>query len=198
MTGQKAVFLDRDGTLNEEVNYLSRVDDLRLFPRTKAALKRFRDLDYLNIVITNQSGISRGFFTEEDLRKIHDELSNQLIEDGSCLIDEIFYSPYHPEGVIERYKINSPDRKPDIGLIRKAVEKRNIDLKESYFIGDSFTDMQCASNAGLRKILVATGYGVRDLKKCIEAELKPDFFAKDLYDAAEYIERMNLNNKNNN
>jgi D,D-heptose 1,7-bisphosphate phosphatase len=192
MTRNKAVFLDRDGTLNEEVDYLSHIEDLKIFKETKLALRKFKNFGFLNIVVTNQSGISRGFLTEKDLQEIHNEFSARLEDEGVCLIDEIYYSPYHVDGVIEKYKLDSPDRKPGIGLITKAVDKHNIDLKESFFIGDSFTDMQCAGNAGLRKILVATGYGSRDYQKCLDMNLKPDFFAKDILDASEYITRLEV------
>ena len=190
MTRNKAVFLDRDGTLNEEVDYLSRVEDLKIMSGAKAALRSLKNSGFLNIVITNQSGISRGYLSEDDLQKIHNELRSLLQDEGTYLIDEIYYSPFHKEGIIEKYKIDSPDRKPGTGLITKAVEKRNIDLKESFFVGDSLTDMQCADNAGLRKILVATGYGMRDYQKCLDLDLKPDFFAKDILDASEYITRL--------
>ena len=190
MTANRAIFLDRDGTLNVDTGYISRIEDLKIIDGTMTALRRFRDSGFLNIIITNQSGVSRGFFTEDELHKINDELSYRLSEDGVSLIDEIFYSPYHIDGVVERYKVDSHDRKPGTGLITKAASKRNIDLKESFFIGDSLTDMQCANNAGLKKILVATGNGMDACKKCIELNIEPDFFAKDILEASEYITRL--------
>lgn len=183
----KAIFLDRDGTIIEEVNYLKRPEDIRVFPETLHALRNFKESGFLNIIITNQSGIARGYFTEDDLQKIHAELRNHLRENGKELIDDIFYSPFHKEGIVSRYKQDSDDRKPKTGLIRKAVSKHDIDLMESYFIGDSFTDMLCGENAGLKKILVATGYGNDDLDKCKTAKLNIDYFAKDLKDASEFI-----------
>ncbi len=192
MMRNRAIFLDRDGTLNDDTGYISRIEDLKIIDGTKTALRRFRDSGFLNIIITNQSGVSRGFFTENDLQRINDELCSRLEESGVSLIDEIFYSPYHIDGIIDEYKIESPDRKPGTGLITKAVEKRNIDLKESYFIGDSLTDMQCANNAGLRMILVATGNGKDAYKECLELNLEPDFFAKDILEASEYITRLEV------
>ena len=190
MTANRAIFLDRDGTLNVDTGYISRIEDLKIIDGTMTALRRFRDSGFLNIIITNQSGVSRGFFTEDELLRINHELSYRLSEDGVSLIDEIFYSPYHIDGVVERYKVDSHDRKPGTGLITKAASKRNIDLKESFFIGDSLTDMQCANNAGLKKILVATGNGMDACKKCIELNIEPDFFAKDILEASEYITRL--------
>ncbi len=192
MTANRAIFLDRDGTLNVDTGYISKIEDLKIIDGTMTALRRFREFGFLNIIITNQSGVSRGFFTEQDLKRINDELSFRLGESGVSLIDDIFYSPYHIEGIVEEYRIDSHDRKPGIGLITKAAEKRNIDLKESFFIGDSLTDMQCANNAGLRKILVATGNGKEAFEKCIELNLKPDFYAKDILEASEYITRLEV------
>lgn len=188
MNFRKAVFIDRDGTINEEVNYLSSPDDLRVFPAAREALSKLRKCGFLNIIVTNQSGISRGYLTEDDLALIHRRLSEQLESEGKALIDGIYYSPFHPEGTIKRYKIESNDRKPGTGMIERAASEHNIDLKESFFIGDSLTDMQCAFNAGLRKILVMTGYGNRDLDKCTSMKLEPDFIAKDILDAADFIE----------
>ncbi|MBX7042474.1 MAG: HAD family hydrolase [Ignavibacteria bacterium] len=187
MIRNRAVFLDRDGTLNEEVSYLSRVEDLKIIPGAETALKELRKAGYLNIVITNQSGISRGFFTEEDLNEIHTELYARLQDGGRSLIDGIYYSPYHPEGKLERYRIDSPDRKPGTGMIIKAAERFDLDLKESFLIGDSLTDMQCAENAGLRKILVLTGYGRRTEEVCAGMGINPDYVAEDILDAAGYI-----------
>lgn len=188
----KAVFLDRDGTINEEVNYLSNSSDLKLYPNTIAALLTLRSLGFLNIIITNQSGIARGYFSEEDLNKIHTDLKILLTNEktGLTLIDDIYFSPYHPDGIIDKYKKQSEDRKPETGMIRKAVKKFNINSRESFFIGDSFPDMQCAENAGLSKILVKTGYGLRDYDKCIEEGIEIDYYAEDLFDASQHIKNL--------
>lgn len=187
----RAIFLDRDGTINEEVNYLKRPEDISLYPNTLKALRNFKDSGFLNIIITNQSGIARGYFTEEDLNNIHSELKKLLTDkEGTDLIDDIYYSPYHEDGIVEKYRQRSDDRKPNTGMIRKAETKHNIDLKESYFIGDSFTDMLCAENAGLKKILVETGYGKKDILKCRTEKIGIDYVAKDLYDASEFIKNI--------
>lgn len=185
----KAIFLDRDGTLNKEVNYLRRIEDIKILPGVKEALIKFRQSGFLNIIITNQSGIARGYLTENDLKNIHSEFRKLLRNESEDLIDEIYYSPYHTDGIIEKYSIQSKDRKPETGMILKARERFNIDLKESYFIGDSFTDMQCAENAGLKKILVKTGYGETDYEKCRESDIKIDYYADDLSDAAMFVEK---------
>lgn len=188
---RRAIFLDRDGTINEEVNYLKRPEDIRLYPNTLKALRNFKDSGFLNIIITNQSGIARGYFTEEDLNNIHSELKKLLTDkEGTELIDDIYYSPYHEDGIVEKYRQKSDDRKPNIGMIRKAKAGHGIDLKESYFIGDSFTDMLCAENAGLKEILVRTGYGMQDFLRCRTERIKLDYIASDLYDASEYIKNI--------
>jgi D-glycero-D-manno-heptose 1,7-bisphosphate phosphatase len=184
---QKAIFLDRDGTINREVNYLVDKEDLEIIPGVKKALILFKELGYLNIVITNQSAVARGYLTENELRDIHDEFKRLLIKDGKSLIDDFFYSPYHIEGKIEKYNIESNDRKPNTGLILKAREKYNIDLNKSFFIGDSYTDMKCAENSKIKKILVLTGYGNEELIKCKSENIYIDYIAKDLLDASEFI-----------
>jgi D-glycero-D-manno-heptose 1,7-bisphosphate phosphatase len=191
----KAIFLDRDGTINEEVNYLKRPEDIRLYPNTIKALLNFKDSGFLNIIITNQSGIARGYFTEEELSIIHNELRKLIAgdNDGKELIDDIFYSPFHEEGIIDKYKSKSEDRKPNTGMIRKAILKHGIDIKESYFIGDSFTDMLCAENAGLKKILVETGYGKEDILKCRSENIQLDYIAGNLYEASLYLRNLQTN-----
>ena len=185
----KAVFLDRDGTINEEVDYLKHHDELNIFPYAIEALKILKDLGFKNIIITNQSGIARGFFTEEDLKLIHEKLLS-ITNRETGLIDEIYYSPFHIDGTIEKYKVESDLRKPRIGMILKARKEHSIDLNSSFFIGDTYTDMVTAQNAGLKKILVLTGYGARDLQKCLDENLQIDFIAKDLLDASNHIKNL--------
>lgn len=183
----KAIFLDRDGTINEDVNYLSEIKNLRIIPNSIEALRKLKNSGFLNIVITNQSGIARGFFTEDDLDNIHIELKKILRHNEKELIDDFFYSPYHIDGIIEKYKSESPDRKPNIGMILRASAKYNINLSESFFIGDSYSDMKCAENAGLRRILVKTGYGLESIKKCEQENIVIDFVAEDLNDASDFV-----------
>ena len=187
----KAIFLDRDGTLNEEVNYLKATEDIRIFPGTIEALQKFKSLGFLNIIITNQSGVARGILTEDELNNIHEEFRKRLSINNHELIDDIYYSPFHIDGVIEKYKTESEDRKPGTGMIRKAQKKHTIDFNKSFFIGDSYSDMKCAGNAGIRKILVGTGYGKDEYLKCQKEKIEIDYFAKDIYDASGYIEKIN-------
>lgn len=185
----KAVFIDRDGTINEEVDYLKSADELNVYPYANEALQILKNKGFLNIIITNQSGVARGFFTEEDLKLIHEKLLG-ITNKENLLIDDIYYSPFHSEGTIEKYKIESDMRKPRIGMILKARKEHSIDLNSSFFIGDTHTDMKTAQNAGLKKILVLTGYGAGDLQKCLDENLHIDFIAQDLLDASNYINNL--------
>lgn len=186
----KAVFLDRDGTINEDVNYLTSKEELVIFPRAKDALAKLKALGFLNIVITNQSAIARGYLTEETLREIHDEMDSVLTVDGHSLIDDYYYSPHHVDGVIPEFTGESEDRKPGTGMIEKAVKKYDIDLKESFLVGDSLVDMKAAENAGLRKILVKSGSGTKTRDECINDGITIDYYAEDLEDASNYIEKL--------
>lgn len=186
----KAVFLDRDGTINEDVNYLTNTQDLVIFPAAKEALTRLKKLGFLNIVITNQSGIARGYMSEDDLHEIHNEMDLILQENGKPLIDEYYYSPYHVDGVVKEFKKDSEDRKPGTGMVKKAIEKYDIDPKESFFIGDTLNDMLCAESMGIRRIMVETGYGTIERKKCINSGITVDYVAKDIGDASTYIEKL--------
>jgi len=186
----KAVFLDRDGTINEDVNYLTSKEDLVIFPQAKDALFKLKSLGFLNIVITNQSGIARGYLTEKTLREIHEEMDRVLSKDGKRLIDEYYYSPYHIDGVVPEFSKKSEDRKPGIGMIEKAIKKYDIDIKESFLVGDSLVDMKSAEKAGIRKILVKSGYGTKTHNECINEGITIDYYADDLEDASNYIEKL--------
>ncbi len=185
----KAVFLDRDGTINKEVNYLTEIHQIEFIPGVQCALSLLKSLGFLNIIITNQSAVARGFLTQEKLGCLHSEFYSRLALDGKNLIDDILYSPYHSDGIIEEFKAESFYRKPNTGMIVKAMLRHSIDLSESFFIGDSYSDMRCAQNAGIRKILVLTGYGAQTRQKCIENDITIDFIAQDLPDAAQFIKK---------
>lgn len=183
----KAIFLDRDGTINKEVDYLTKPGQIILISRVKRALKTFKDSGFLNIVITNQSAIARGFLTEKRLFNIHARLNKLLTFLRAPLIFDILYCPFHKDGVVKRYASDSFYRKPNPGLILKAAVKHDIDLSKSFLIGDSYTDMKCAEIAGLRKILVLTGYGEEALARCMKENLKIECVADDIFEASKFI-----------
>ena len=145
---------------------------------------------YLVLVETNQSGVAYGYFKVEDVEKINAKLVNELAK-GNAKIDEIFYSPFHEKGVVEPFNIYHEDRKPDIGMFQKAKDKYDFNTKESFMIGDRFSDIGFGKNAGLRTILVRSGGGENEfLQKRNETEYKPDFVVKDLSIAVKLIEEL--------
>jgi D-glycero-D-manno-heptose 1,7-bisphosphate phosphatase len=186
----KAIFLDRDGTINPDGGYINHPDDFKLYPFTAKAIKKFNDMGYLVIVVTNQSGIARGYMTKEDLKKIHDKMIALLSKDGAA-IDEIFYSPYHPEGTIEPYNVKSDERKPGLGMFYKALKKYKFSTKDSFMIGDKYSDIEFGKNAGLTTILVKTGDGEKEfLQNRHKWKVKPDFVVENLLSAANLIEKI--------
>ncbi len=184
----KAIFLDRDGTVNEEVDYLLDKKDIKLIEGTVEALGIFKNLGFLNIIVTNQSAVARGLLTIQELELINNELLSLLQKDEQNLIDDIYYSPYHIDGIIPEYSVISNDRKPGTGMIEKAKIKYGIHLSDSFLIGDSFADVKCGVNAGLKTILVLTGYGVRTFKECKRENMDLFYIADNLLDAARFIE----------
>ncbi|MFC1477699.1 D-glycero-alpha-D-manno-heptose-1,7-bisphosphate 7-phosphatase [candidate division KSB1 bacterium] len=184
----KAVFLDRDGTISVEVGYIDNVDDFELYPETAEALALLRRLGYKLVVVTNQSGVARGYFPESTVQEINDKMCMLLRESG-VVIDDVYYCPYFEGGSVEEYARPSSCRKPDTGMIAQAVQAHNIDLESSLMIGDSLSDIQCGKNAGIATILVRTGYGRESEQKLLqlpEAE-QPDLIAETLYEAALWI-----------
>lgn len=194
----KALFLDRDGTIIKEAistapegdksKYLTTVEQVELIEGADSAIAAARESGFKIIVITNQSAIARGWLTEETLNLINRRMYALLTEHNpNAVIDDLYYSPYHVEGIIEKYKKQSNWRKPEIGMILDAKKKHDIDLEKSYFIGDTYEDMKCGNNAGIKKILVMTGFGNIAYKKCLDEKLKIDFIAKNLLEAVNFI-----------
>jgi len=175
----KAVFLDRDGTINKEVNYLSDPKDLELLPRVVEAIKILNEAKYKLVIITNQSAVARGFLTIEKLNEIHEKLLVLLSQEGAK-IDAIYYCPHHPNEDCEC-------RKPKPGLILKASKEHEINLSKSFMIGDKLIDIETGKNAGCITILVKTGYGEKEMNKMSNSDIRPDFIADDLYHAAKII-----------
>ena len=183
---QRAIFLDRDGTMNVSKGFISNADDLELIPGTIEAIKAINKSGALAIVITNQPVIARGECSFEELHNIHNKLKTLLGEKGA-FVDDIFYCPHHPdkgfEGEIPELKFDCECRKPKTGMIDEAVKKYNIDLSKSYMVGDSTMDLELARNAGVKSVLVDTGFAGNDGKY----DRSCDIEAKDLLDAIEKI-----------
>ena len=169
-----AVFLDRDGTLMQEVNYCSHPKQVRVYPGVPEALQRLKAGGFQTLIITNQSGIGRGLFTDEQYQAVQAELFRQL---GAGLIDRTYYCPDVPG-------IPSMRRKPAPGMVLEAAAECGLDLPRSYLIGDKTADVECAARAGIRSILVLTGYGEQHRRDC-----SPDFVAQDLAEAVDIVLR---------
>ncbi len=164
MTPQIAVFLDRDGTLNQERGYLRQVCDVALIPGAAKAIKRLNDAGILAILTTNQSGVARGFYDEAHVQALNARVNELLNVEAGAHLDWMLYSPYHPNGVVADYALDADCRKPKIGMITQACKHfGNIDLNHSFVIGDKASDIAFAHNAGCKGILVKTGYGERVL-----------------------------------
>ncbi|MCP4179190.1 MAG: HAD family hydrolase [bacterium] len=159
----KACFLDRDGVLIEEVNYLSSPSQINIFENSYKALKLLKDNGYIIIVITNQAGVARGYFKEDNIKIVHNEI-NRLLSIANLSIDKYYYCPHHPKGTLAKYSIECNCRKPAPGLILQAVEDFNIDLKQSFLIGDKMSDINSAKNAGCSSLLVKTGHGLEHIE----------------------------------
>lgn len=159
----KAVFFDRDGTLNEEVHYLHKIEDFKWIEGAIDAIKYCNDNGYLAIVITNQSGVARGYYPESDIMKLYDWMNADLAKYGAHL-DGIYYCPHHPTGKVKEYAIDCDCRKPKPGMLFKAQKDHNIDLKSSYLIGDGVRDVECAEAAGVKGIRYTGGNLLEFLK----------------------------------
>ena len=183
---QRAIFLDRDGTINVSKGFISKADDLELIPGTIDAIKAINKSGALAIVITNQPVIARGECSFEELHNIHNKLKTLLGEKGA-FVDDIFYCPHHPdkgfEGEVPELKFDCECRKPKTGMIDEAVKKYNIDLSKSYMVGDSTMDLETARNAGIKSVLVNTGFAGNDGKYDRSCDIEAD----NLFDAVEKI-----------
>ena len=184
-----AVFLDRDGTINVEVDHLSRPEELRLLPDAARAIARLRSAGCPVVVVTNQSAVARGLLTEAELSGIHREFERLLREQGTG-VDAIYYCPHHPEFGSPAYRRACACRKPGPGLLRRAALEHGLDLERSFMVGDRLSDLQAGWNAGCRVVLVLTGYGEETRREVDPGLLRRvDFIAGDLGRAAEWILR---------
>lgn len=153
-----AVFIDRDGTISEEVGYVNHPSRFRLFPYSSEAIKILNNNGWLAIVITNQAGVARGYFSEDVIVSVHEQLKRDLHE-GSAQLDAIYYCAHHPSVGEPPYRNDCDCRKPKTGLINQAVSDFEIDLGASWMIGDRYGDVELARNAGLHSAFVLSGYG---------------------------------------
>lgn len=184
----KAIFLDRDGTINVEKDYIYKCEDLVFEEGSVEALKTFKNLGYILIVVSNQSGIARGYFTEEDLKAFNDNMNEKLKEE-SVEITEFYCCPHHPDGLAE-YKKVCDCRKPNNKMLEDAIKKYNIDREKSYMIGDKVSDIGAGLKSKLKTVLVKTGYGLKDMEKIDKNET---LVCENLKDFSEVLKREKLN-----
>lgn len=182
--GRGAIFLDRDGTVTEEVGYVNHIDRAQLFPWSPRAIRMLKSTGLPVIIVTNQSGVGRGYFTEELVRQVHRKIQDELSAEGTKL-DAFYYCPHHPTGIIEKYRQDCRCRKPMPGMAEEAAEQFGIDLAASYLVGDTYRDMQTGFNMRARTILLMTGYGRGEHEYHRDRWTRmPDLIAENLLEAA--------------
>jgi D-glycero-D-manno-heptose 1,7-bisphosphate phosphatase len=157
----RAVFLDRDGTINVERDYLHRSEDFAFIPGAPAAIRLLREAGYRIVVVTNQSGIARGYYDEAALHRLHRHMDELLAREGAA-VDAWYHCPHHPDGAVDRYRAVCDCRKPLPGMLLQAAADLQIELSASYIIGDKLADVEAGLAAGCRPVLVKTGYGTAE------------------------------------
>ena len=194
MTGRRdklrpAVFLDRDGTLNEDIGFMDRMEALSLFSWTADAIRLLNRAGYCTVVTTNQSAVARGLIDEEFLRVVHQEIDRRLAR-GDARIDRYFYCPHHPEAPLEAYRRICECRKPRPGMILAAARELGLDLTRSVMVGDRRLDVASGHAAGVRAVLVRTGLGAAEEEDLVEdPAAQPDAILNNLMEAVGWILR---------
>jgi D-glycero-D-manno-heptose 1,7-bisphosphate phosphatase len=182
-----AVFLDRDGTINEQMGYINHLSRFVLLPGVALAIRKFNEHGIPAVVVTNQSGLARGYFPLTLLEAVHTEMERQLAAEGAHL-DGIYVCPHHPEAKVAQYRQACRCRKPQTGLLEQAAAELHLDLSRSFMVGDRWSDMECGVRAGVAPVLVLTGYGRGELAYINpEKEIQPTVIAQNLLEAAEQI-----------
>jgi D-glycero-D-manno-heptose 1,7-bisphosphate phosphatase len=181
-----AIFIDRDGTINEDKGYISDPEDLIIYPWVGEAVRLINEARLKAIVVTNQSGVARGICSEDDLRLIHARMIGEL-EKQDARIDGVYYCPHHPDYGGQRYRRECECRKPGPGMLNAAAREHEIDLAQSFVIGDKASDINLASGAGAQGVLVLTGYGRETLAHPDRWPCEPRLVADDLLHAIKLI-----------
>lgn len=182
-----AVFIDRDGTINEQMGYINHPSRFVLLPRAAEAIRVLNESGFASVVVSNQSGVAHGYFPLELVHEVHGLMAKLLSKEGARL-DGVFFCPHHPQGVVPDYAIACDCRKPGTGLIEQARNELNIDMKGSYVIGDRCQDLEMARRAGLQGVLVLTGYGRGEREYILPRKMvRPASIAEDLLDGVRWI-----------
>jgi len=186
-----AVFIDRDGTISEEVGYINHPSRFRLFPYSAEAIKLLNNSGWLAILITNQAGVARGYFSEEIIVSVHDRLRSDL-EIEAANLDAVYYCAHHPTVGEPPYRLECDCRKPKTGLIDRATKDFEIDLPASWMIGDRYSDIELARNAGLHSAFVLSGYGRGEWEYQRGSwKHEPEIVSENLLEAVKSIVRSN-------
>lgn len=184
---KSAVFMDRDGTVSEEVGYVNHVTRFTIFPWTASAIRSLNKAGLTAVLVTNQAGVARGYFEEPLIGEVHRLLSDELALEGARL-DAIYYCPHHPSAGEPPYRQSCDCRKPRPGMLHRAVAEHDIDLSSSYVVGDKYSDVRMAHAVGAKGVLVLTGYGRGELEYQSDSwERPPDFIAETLAEAVAWI-----------
>lgn len=189
----RAVFLDRDGVLIEDVNLLSHAGQIRILPGVPVALRRLAAYGFRLVVVTNQPIVARGLVTEAEVEQINTAISEQLVQAGAPTLDAFFFCPHHPRATLPAYRIECDCRKPRPGMILRAAKDFALDLQGSFMVGDRISDIAAGVAAGCRTVLVQTGKHLEPpitTSEPMNPALKPDHTCADLAAAVEWIERM--------
>lgn len=189
MVGKKkmAVFLDRDGTINEQMGYLNHLSRFVMLPQAAAGIRLLNEQDIPVFVVTNQSGLARGYFPSSLIDEIHARMNELLAGEGAS-VDGIYICPHHPEAKEEKYRLACNCRKPKPGLFQQAAAEHDIDLAASFVVGDRWSDLKAAAACHATGVLVLTGYGRGDRDYIGPTQsIQPAHVAEDLFDAASWI-----------
>ena len=182
-----AVFIDRDGTINEQRGYINHISRFVLLPGVGEAISLLNKNNHIVVITSNQSGVARGYFPIQLVQEIHELMKLKLTKDNAH-VDGIYFCPHHPDGVVPEYSKECICRKPNVGLIKQAEIELAIDMETSYVIGDRLLDIEFAHNANLPGILVLTGYGKGEVHYNMpHKSITPAYVAKDLLHAAQWI-----------
>jgi D-glycero-D-manno-heptose 1,7-bisphosphate phosphatase len=184
---QPAVFLDRDGTINEQMGYINHISRFVLLPGIGEAIRQLNQNGFLVIIVSNQSGVARGYFPVDLVYQVHDRMREELRKQGAH-IDGIFFCPHHPRGVVREYACECTCRKPGTGMIEQALKEFPVDVKRSYVVGDKYSDLEMGRRCGIPSILVETGYGKGEAAYIMPRKAwPPDSIAADLLEAVHWI-----------
>ena len=182
-----AVFMDRDGTINEQRGFINHLSRFVLLPGVAEAVKLLNKNNFLAIIVTNQSGVARGYYPIDLVHDVHALLKTSL-EREEATMDGIFFCPHHPRGIVPEFTSDCDCRKPKTGLINQAQGAFEIDMSHSYVIGDRYVDIELASRLGLKSILVKTGYGLGEMEHVLpQKTIEPSYVAEGLLDAVKWI-----------